>query len=235
MEDSAGGQGSRHFMKYFLVCLAVLPVSAESLHYTINWPSGLSLGEATLQASHAQAEDKSPEKWSFSLDIDASVPGFAIRDGYKSSASSDLCAVQLDKTFTHGSHKGEEHITFDQKANQATRQTSGGGKNDFSIPSCARDALTFLQFARRELAQGRLVPSQPVVFGALYQVRMEFAGSQSIKINDKMMDADRIVTTIKGPSSDLTVEIFFSHDAARTPVMARLPLALGTFSVELAP
>ncbi len=34
---------------------------------------------------------------------------------------------------------------------------------------------------------------------------------------------------------DLTVEIFFARDAARTPVLARIPLPLGTFTVELQP
>jgi hypothetical protein len=224
-------------MKYFLVFLTLIPASAESLHYNINWPSGLSLGEATLQASHTQTADKTPEKWSFGLDIDASVPGFAVRDHYQANASGDLCSAQLEKSFTHGKRKGEERITFDQQKNSATRETtsSGGGKSDFSISSCARDALTFIQFARRELAQGRLAPQQQVVFGAVYQVRIEYTGSQSIKINDQKVDADRIVATIKGPSSDLTVELFFSRDGARTPLMAKIPLSLGTFSVELAP
>jgi len=61
-------------MKYltFLVCL--LPVSAESLRYSINWASGLSLGEATLRA------DKGKEAWDFEVTMDASIPGFALRE-----------------------------------------------------------------------------------------------------------------------------------------------------------
>ena len=39
--------------------------------------------------------------------------------------------------------------------------------------------------------------------------------------------------TIKGPASSYTVDIFFAKDAARTPVLTRIPLALGTFTVEL--
>ena len=55
----------------------------------------------------------------------------------------------------------------------------------------------------------------------------------TIKLGDQKAETDRVVATIRGPSSDLTVEIFFARDAARTPLMAKLPLALGTFSVEL--
>ena len=35
-------------MKSGLFLFLLLPVSGETLHYVINWPSGLSLGEATL-------------------------------------------------------------------------------------------------------------------------------------------------------------------------------------------
>jgi Protein of unknown function (DUF3108) len=215
-------------MKYFTFLLCVLPVSAESLRYTINWASGLSLGEATLRA------DKGKEAWDFEVTMDASIPGFALRDRYHSGATLDLCSLQLEKSFTHGNRKADEKITFDQQNHTASRETqNGGGKSDLSIPSCAKDALTFMQFARSELAQGRLAPQQTVVFGAIYNVRIEFKGAQKIKVGDQAADADRIVATIKGPTTDVTVEIFFARDAARTPLLARIPLALGTFTVEL--
>lgn len=214
-------------MKHFLYFLCLLPASAESLRYTINWASGLSLGEATLRA------DKGKEAWDFEVTMDASIPGFALRDDYRAAATPDLCSLELDKSFTHGTKKADEKITFDQQNHSATRQTNGGGKTDLSISSCAKDALTFMQFARSELAQGRLAPQQTIDFGALYNVRIEYTGAQKIKYGDQTADADRIVATIKGPTTDLTVEIFFARDAARTPLLARIPLALGSFTVEL--
>jgi hypothetical protein len=210
---------------FLLICLSA---SAESLRYSINWASGLSLGEATLRA------DKGKEAWDFEVTMDASIPGFALRDDYHSAATLDLCSLELDKTFTHGPRKGDEKITFDQQNHTASRQTqNGGGKTDLSIPGCAKDALTFLQFARGELAQGRLAPQQAVDFGALYNVRIEYTGAQKIKVGEQAVDADRILATLKGPTTDLTVEIFFARDAARTPLLARIPLALGSFTVEL--
>jgi hypothetical protein len=215
-------------MKYFAFLLFVLPVTAESLRYSINWASGLSLGEATLRA------DKGKEAWDFEVTMDASIPGFALRDRYHSGATLDLCSLQLEKRFTHGGRQADEKITFDQQNHTASRETqNGGGKSDVSISSCAKDALTFMQFARSELAQGRLAPQQQVVFGALYNVRIEYKGAQKIKVGDQAADADRILAMIKGPTTDLTVEIFFARDAARTPLLARIPLALGTFTVEL--
>jgi hypothetical protein len=215
-------------MKYFLLFLCCVSASAESLRYSINWASGLSLGEATLRA------DKGKEAWDFEVTMDASIPGFALRDDYRSASTVDLCSLELDKSFTHGTKKADEKITFDQQNHTATRQTqNGGGKTDLSISSCAKDALTFMQFARSELAQGRLAPQQSVDFGSLYNVRVEYTGAQKIKYGDQTADADRILATIKGPTTDVTVEIFFARDAARTPLLARIPLTLGSFTVEL--
>lgn len=213
-------------MKSILFLFAALTVSAESLHYSINYPSGLSLGEATLDVSHGQT-------WSFSLDIDAGVPGFAVRDHYQSGADADLCGISLDKNFSHGTHKSEERVTFDQQNHRVTRETKNGGKSDSEIPSCARGALAYLQFVRNELVEGRLAAQQPVIFGAAYDVRLEFAGTQTLTVGEQHVEADRIDATIKGPASDVTVEVYFSRDKARTPLLAKIPMALGTFSVEL--
>src|ERR1700722_1645706 len=124
----------------FLLCL--IPVSAESLRYTVNWASGLSLGEATLRA------DKGKEAWDFEVALDASIPGFALRDSYRSAATVDLCSLELDKSYTHGTRRGDEKTTFDQQSHSASRETAnGGGKTDMPTTSCAKDPLTLLQFA----------------------------------------------------------------------------------------
>jgi hypothetical protein len=214
-------------MKHFLLFLFCLPAFSGSLDYAINWPSGLSLGQVTLDSA------KSNGNWNLSLTIDASVPGYAVRDEYKSIATPDLCSVEFDKTFAHGQHKNQETLNFNQQDHTVTRETSGGGKSDISVGSCARDPLAFIQFLRQQLAAGTLPPQQPVVYGAAYDVRVEYSGAQTIQLGEQKVEADRIVARIKGPASDLNVEIFFSRDAARTPLLARIPVPLGTFSVEL--
>ena len=219
-------------IKKFLIlaCFSFLPVGAETLHYSINWPSGLSLGEAEL-TSNSQKDG-----WNFHASLDASLPGFPLRDTYSSLANTDFCSSSLTKESLHGTKKSSETDSFDQAKMIVTRQTrSPGGKSELSVGPCARDALTFLQFVRRELAQGRVAAPQQVVFGSLYNVRMEFTGSQNIKVADKHVDTDCLRITFKGPSSDYTFELYFSKDPARTPVLARLPLPLGAFTVELLP
>jgi len=223
-----------------LVCAAFLAsASGEILHYSIDWPSGLSLGEATLSSTRTAEGTSSTPGWEFDLNLDASVPGFVIRDQYHSTANLDLCSERLDKKTARGARKNEERVTFDPDKTTATRETvrgdQTGGQTELSVPSCARDALTLLQFVRKELAQGRLPPQQPAILGAAYQVRLEYLGNTPVRLGNQQMDADRFRTSIKGPASDLTLELFFARDAVRTPLMIKIPLSLATFTVELIP
>lgn len=217
-----------------LLTLALLPLSAETLHYSVNWPSGLSLGEAEISSVAPTGASGQETPWSFMASLDASLPGFPLRDHYSSTATSAFCSLSLTKEFEHGGRKGSEKETFHSDTNTVTRETRpNGGKTDLQVSACAKDALTFLGFLRHELAQGRMAPAQAVVFGAVYQVRAEFMGTQEIKVSDRRVEADKMQINFKGPASDYTFELYFSKDPARTPIFARLPLPLGAFTVEL--
>jgi hypothetical protein len=200
---------------------------SESLNYNVNWPSGLSLGEAQLSAQ------KTGTGWALSFHLDAGVPGFAVVDRFRSATSQDLCSASFDKDVAHGKRKSKEKITFDSSRNLAIRQTLGGGKGEMPTPSCARDALAYLYHVRTELAQGRIPAAQPVFYGAPYQIRLEYGGTQKVRVNDAMVEADRMVANLKGPASEHTFEMYFARDTARTPVLVKVPLAMGSFSMEL--
>jgi hypothetical protein len=199
--------------------------SQETLHYSVNWPSGLSLGEAQLGSS------SSDEGWKGTFTLDASLPGYGIVESAKSAASPDLCSIELEKDATRGKRKINETTAFD--AGTATRTTKGGGKSELQISSCAKDALAFIAHLRKELAAGRLPAQQKVYYGAPYDVRVTYKGSQTIAIAGAAVETDRLVAAIKGPASNIEVELFFSRDAVRTPVLIRAPLAMGSFSMEL--
>jgi hypothetical protein len=210
--------------------VAKSPFDGETLVYSINWPSGLSLGEARTVASREGGQ------WHFELSLDAAVPGFAAKDDYRSTASAEFCSAELDRQFAHGTKSGEEKTTFDTQKGTATRVTvnpAGGGRTEMPIQGCARDALSFLYFLRRELGQGRIPGPQTVYFGGAYQVRLEYGGTQTVRANDRSYDTDRLRASFKGPASEMTFEMFFTRDAARAPVVIRIPFSLGTFSMEL--
>src|SRR5947209_10076198 len=139
--------------------LTGFPFQDETLRYSVRWPSGLSLGDAVFSARHTQSG------WNFETTVDAGVPGFPVKDAYRSTATEELCSLDLDRSFSHGSKKTREKTTFDQRAGRATRVTTlpeNGGRTEMDIPSCARDALAFVYFARREMGQGRVAPEQKV-------------------------------------------------------------------------
>jgi|SRR5581483_567799 len=206
---------------------ASFPFKEEHLNYTITWPSGLPVGEAHLHAH------KAPEGWQFDLSLDASVPGFQVVDRYHSMANPQVCSLEFQKDTSHGKRRTQEKTAFDYKKSLARRSTVNGGKSESKIPLCARDALTYLFFARNELAQGRVPPDQTVLAGAAYQVRMEYGGTEPVKIGNKRQEADRVTISLKGPNSDVSFEAFFARDKARTPLLVRCPFSLGIFSLEL--
>lgn len=211
--------------------LTGFPFANEDLNYSVNWPSGLSLGEGHMRAR--QTGSAAAPKWDFNLSLEAAIPGFPILDRYSSIATGDLCAIQFDRIYSHGPRKSNERSVIDRRSGTATRTTAGGGKSDSPVSDCVKDALTFLYYARRELGQGKVPPSQTVLFGAAYQARMEYTGAQTIPVNEVPTQADRLVCNFKGPASDLKFEIFFARDAARTPLVIRAPFSIGTFSMEL--
>jgi hypothetical protein len=210
--------------------LTGFPFQDESLRYNIKWPSGLSLGDVTLSAH------RGGPGWTFDAAIDAGVPGFRISDRYRSAANVQLCSTELERNISHGGLKTSEKITFDQPNHTAHRVTTvpdGGGTSDMDLRACAKDALTFLYFAREELGQGRVAPAEQVLLGAAYWVTLRYTGEATVQLDEKPSVADRVVVAVRGPKANIDAEVYFARDAARTPLVVKLPLSVGTFSMEL--
>ena len=206
--------------------LTGFPFQDETLRYSIRLPTGLALGEAVFTAR------RTADGWSFAFTLDAGVPGFAIKDSYRSAVTADVCSDEFERRFNHRGKQSAETTTFDRPARRATRRTTvppSDGKSEFTIPACPHDALAFVYLMRREMGQGRVVPAETVYFGAGYSVALKYTGAVTLPQGI----VDRLAGTIKGPSSSFTVEIDFGRDAARTPLAIRVPLALGTISAEL--
>jgi hypothetical protein len=212
--------------------LTGFPFQNETLRYRVNWPGGHTLGDATLSARKTGNGG-----WNFEMTASVGIPVVPIYDTYKSSASgADLCSSTLQREISHGARKVIEKTEFDQKANQAQRQTvvpAGGGKSEFSIPTCARDALTFQYFARREMGQGKVPPAGKVFFGSGYEVKTVYTGAQDVPVAGKPVVTDHLNVSVKGPASEFTFEIFYARDAARTPLLIKIPVSVGTVSLEL--
>ena len=207
------------------------PFQAESLHYTIDYSSGLSLGDADLTAH------KTSTGWDFTVTLDAAVAGFTLKDKYTSSMSAGYCSTELTRDMVHGSKTTREKTAFDQEKQTAHRETefpNNGGFTDLNTGPCARDAIAVLYFARKELGQGRVPPPQYVYFGSAYLVRQSYTGAQTITLADKKPEVtDHLVFSVKGPKSEFNLEVYFARDAARTPLLVKIPQAAGALTMEL--
>ncbi len=234
-------------MKYLLSPVLLLsmtvPISAgsgvnfheETLHYNVNWPSGLSLGEAFSKAVKVKSGGPEGDRWKLEFQIDAAIPGFQVTDRLNSLAGAEgFCTVEYEKDTAHGKRVAKEKTTVDAVNGVATRASLNGGKSEIPVGACVHDGLTFLYYVRNELAQGRIPPPQVILYGSPYQLRLEYSGARTISVGGVPAEADRFVASLKGPSSQNTFELFFAKDAARTPLLIKVPLAMGSFSMELA-
>jgi hypothetical protein len=222
------------------MCLGLDPVSAETpeavpfssgetLRYDIVWPSGLRLGEAQFTANSNQAG------WAFSADLSANLPVLAIEDAYKSNTDFSLCSVSFKKVVSHGNKKQNEEVAFNQDENTALRRNlANGTTQNLVTPPCVRDALTYVYALRQDLAQGRVPPPDDFNYGPQYQISVSYVETREIEAAGKMQPADRLLVDVTGGEKPVNIELFLAQDAARTPLLIRVPFELGTFSLRLA-
>jgi hypothetical protein len=83
------------------------------------------------------------------------------------------------------------------------------------------------------MGQGRVPPAQQILFGGLYDIRLVYTGPQTIPVNQKPVVTDKVMGTVKGPTSNVDFEMYFARDPARTPLLVKIPFAVGSFSLEL--
>lgn len=197
----------------------------ESFRYEVKWPTGLGLGEAQLTSA------RDTGRWILEFQIEASVPGFRVVDKYRSVVDDKFCSLEFSKEFEHGPRKGKESTTFsDGKGRRVT--AAGGGATEFDAPVCPRDALAYLFFVRDEVARGRLPSAQKLYFGASYDVRIQFAGDESVKVAEVPTPTDKLRISVLATNGKLELELFLARDEPRSPALVRVPFALGNFSME---
>jgi len=205
------------------------PFADETLNYSVNSPIGLSLGKVRMTARRENARG-----WAFQFSLDASLPKFPILDRFTTFAGPELCSIRFDRSSVHGSRKANEVTYIDRARSVAVRATrNGGGLSEIPVGLCPYDALTFLYHLRRELGQGRMPPNDTVLVGGVYRVSMVYAGEKNLVRDKQKVLTDQVNCAIRGPKSEVHLEILFARDAARTPLVVRCPFSLGTFSLEL--
>ena len=205
------------------------PFADETLNYSVNSPIGISLGKVQMTASRWDTRG-----WALKFSLDASLPKFPILDRFNTYADPELCTIRFDRNSEHGFRKSSEVTYIDRGRAVAIRATrNGGGLSEIPVGLCPYDGLAFLYHLRRELGQGRIPPNDTVLAGGVYRVSMVYAGEKPFVRDKQKVLTDQVNCAIRGPKSEVHLEILFARDAARTPLVVRCPFSLGTFSLEL--
>lgn len=199
----------------------------EKLVYKLLWPSGLSLGEAVIQASATGQEIH------FTVAVEAELPQHNISYSFSSTATEEeLCSLRFQQKINEGSQGWEESIEFDQQNRQAKR-TRGSQTNTISVPECARDPLAFLYYFRGQLAAAKPMASGTFHLGANFEVRFESAGQGTETVGGRQQPVEKFRVTYTGPNAEKTFELRVMTDSARRPVLVRVPFPLAVFTAEL--
>jgi len=199
----------------------------ESLKFRLLWPSGLALGEGVLASSMPSGQVR------LTFTVEVELPTFRLSASFTSVATqTDLCSLQYHRNATEGAKVVEESIEFDQTSHQAHR-TFGGETSALSIPNCARDPLVFLYYFRRQLAAGKPADVSTFFAGTGSSLEIKPAGTETVSVGGVKRNAEKFLVTYRRPRRETTFELWTAADAARTPLLIRLPSSLATFSAEL--
>ena len=183
---------------------AGFPFTDESLRYHLNWQNGTSLGEATLTAH------RSAVGWNLDATLNAGVPAFSMVDQLHSAVDPGLCSQEFERDLTQAGKRTDEKTSFDQRAGSATRTTLfplGGGRTDFNVSTCARDAVAFAYYARVQLGQGKVPAPQQVYFGSAYSVSLAYVGAENVTSGGKSVVTDHVRAMVQGPKSSFPAVI----------------------------
>jgi hypothetical protein len=208
--------------------LTGFPFTDEDLNYSLVWPSGISLGEAHLHAKRAG------QNWNLAFNYEAAIPGFPVKDNYRSEIAPDYCSISFDRSTVHGSRTSEDRTTIDRDRGTVTRFTpKDGSKIEMQAPPCLKDALAYLFYSRFEMGQGRVPAAQDILYGNLHSIRPAYTGAPMIPMNGKQVQTDMLTCAIQIGTSQYTFDVYFARDAARTPLLITVPLPVGKLSMEL--
>ena len=162
-----------------------LPVQDESLHYTMNWPSGLSLGEATLSAR------KSGDTLGFRSQRQCRRPGICRerRDSLVGHAEPLLHRTGARLQPRRQEDPREDHVRPEgrnrRRAPRCCRTAARAGKSSFDIPSLRARCADVPVLRAARIGAGPRCPRSTVFFGSAYTVSMDYTGAQNITVAEK--------------------------------------------------
>jgi uncharacterized protein DUF3108 len=206
--------------------------SPEKLNYNLLWPSGISLGEAVLQASRGENQVRLEAK------VIADLPQYHVAYTFTSVTTEEFCSIRFRQILLEGGGTVDDAYEFDQQKHEVHHTRNGGTATTASISDCARDPLALLYYFRQQLALGKMplgTPEASVRFylGGELTAHYSAVPSDSVHLGSKKPEGDRVLIRVQGSQSTPSFEVWIRSDVSRVPVALRIPFSLGTFSAEL--
>ena len=158
-----------------------------------------------------------------------------IDDAFRSITDASACSTQFEKHIRHGSKRAHESLRFGSNSVERTNLVSESFERPGTSPvsGCAYDALAFLYYLRKDLADGRIAPPGRVFFGAGYEVELEYAQTRRLFWAGQRRLTDEIRVSVRGPASKHEFSVYFGRDEARTPLLIHAEFEGTLFTMQL--
>ena len=201
--------------------------SGERLVYRLLWPSGIPHGEAIFEVS-LQGDDLR-----FQAAVEASLPQYRFSGLFSAVATRNgLCSRQFHQKIQEGSKTTEKSLEFDQAARQV-RRIQDRDSTTAVVPECARDPLTFLYYVRSRMAEGQPVDWDSMHYDRQIALRLGQGESGTLSLGGLSRQGEKFVIRFPTRGGERALEVWFSTDAARTPLQFTVPTTLADFKAEL--
>ena len=200
--------------------------SGEKLEYNLKWPSGISLGEAMLKATH-----NGNQKY-LEATVDADLPQYHTLYTFSSVTNEQFCSQQFRMVLHEGKRISNDSFEFDQKNHQVHRVRNGRSTTAAvaDTSDCARDPLALVYYFREQLALGKPQTSGTLYLGEEYTVHYDAATPGSG--GSEAPTGDHFNIRADAPNAPNT-EVWIRNDLQRVPVLLRIAFSLGTLSADL--
>lgn len=198
----------------------------EKLELDIFWPSGVAMGEATLEAKSAK------DNVLLTANVEVALPQGRILYRFSSTTSPELCSREFHQSVERSGKFWEEITRFNSETGTAAVSRDGRTR-DVPAGKCARDPLAYLYYYRVQAAAGKKPAGDSLFLTGPLQLRVQAAAKESIKINHVERQAERYQISYPMEEGSGMIELWLDGSPRQTPVAVRVPLPLATFSAEL--
>ncbi|HAK61146.1 MAG TPA: hypothetical protein DCO77_12340 [Nitrospiraceae bacterium] len=214
--------------------------SGERLQYFVSWSKLLKAGVATMEVKR----ETTPQGrdiyriTSFARSAGIVSAFYRVRDRVQSVMDvKELCSLSYTVDQVHGKRKKKREMLFDHEHKTVT-VTENSSKSTYEIPARAQDPLSSLYYARTrdDLAAGESIIVDIHEKDKTWSVELQYIGKETVKTSAGKFKTFKVKTYPKYEGvfqHKGEIDIWFTDDDRRIPVLMKSKVALGSIVVTL--